>query len=40
MGFLSWTRLYIQPFLPWMDVGESWFNVEMDFGKMIFHVGA
>jgi len=24
----------------WMDVGESWFNVRVDFGRMIFLVGA
>jgi hypothetical protein len=24
----------------WMDVGESWFNVGMDFGRMIFLIGA
>jgi len=24
----------------WMDVGESWFNVGVDFGRMIFLVGA
>jgi hypothetical protein len=37
-------RLDIQPLLPWMDVwmdvDESWFNVGMNFGRMIFLVGA
>jgi len=44
MGFSSWTKLYIQPLLSWMDVwmdvGESRFNVGVDFGRMIFLVGA
>jgi len=24
----------------WMDVDESWFNVGVDFGRIIFLVGA
>ncbi len=38
MGFSSWMGLNIQPLLSWMDVwmhvGESWFNVGVDFGRM------
>jgi hypothetical protein len=37
-------KLDIQPLLSWMDVwmdvGESWFNVGVEFGRMIFLVGA